>query len=75
MMYGHYFWGMNFIWWFMWILLMVWMFATPFAIPGQRHRHNSPLDVLRMRLASGQITPEQYREHKQMLDTGELRRS
>ncbi|MDQ2769035.1 MAG: SHOCT domain-containing protein [Bacteroidota bacterium] len=53
---------------------MVWMFAIPMGIPGQRYRHSSPLDVLRMRLASGQITPDQYREHKQMLDAGELRR-
>ncbi|AMR25551.1 hypothetical protein A0257_22960 (plasmid) [Hymenobacter psoromatis] len=74
MMYGNYFWGMNFVWWFMWIMLLVWIFATPFRIPGQRHRPGTPLDVLRMRLASGQITPEQYQEHMQLLDTGELRR-
>lgn len=74
MMYGNYFWGMNFVWWFMWILLLVWIFATPFGIPGQRHRPSSPLDVLRMRLAAGQITPEQYQEHKQLLETSERRR-
>ncbi len=74
MMYGNYFWGMNLVWWFMWIMLLFWIFVIPFGIPGQRHRPGTPLDVLRMRLASGQITPEQYQEHKQLLDMGELRR-
>lgn len=74
MMYGNYYGGMNLIWWFMWIVLLFWIFVTPFRIPGQRHRPDTPLDVLRMRLASGQITPEQYQEHRQLLDTSELRR-
>ena len=65
---------MNLIWWFMWIVLLFWIFVTPFRIPGQCHRPDTPLDVLRMRLAAGQITPEQYQEHRQLLESGELRR-
>jgi putative membrane protein len=61
--------GMHLIWWFIWGILLFWIFATPYDIPGQRHRRNSPLDVLRARLASGQITPEQYQEHKLLLET------
>lgn len=74
MMYGNYYGGMNLIWWFMWIVLLFWIFVTPFRIPGQRHRPDTPFDVLRMRLAAGQITPEQYQAHRQLLESGELRR-
>jgi len=69
MMYdGYHVWGMHLLWWFVWAILLFWIFATPFDIPGQRQRKNAPLDILLRRLASGQITTEQYNEHKQILD-------
>ena len=61
--------GMHLIWWFIWGILLFWIFATPYNIPGQRRRRDSPLDLLRTRLASGQITPEQYKEQKLLLET------
>lgn len=61
--------GMHLIWWFIWGILLFWIFATPYDIPGQRRRRSSPLDLLRTRLASGQITPEQYKEQKLLLET------
>lgn len=61
--------GMHLIWWFIWGILLFWIFATPYDIPGQRHRRNSPLDLLRARLAAGKITPEQYQEQKLLLET------
>ena len=36
MLYDNYYWGMNFIWWFAWIMLLIWIFAIPYDIPGQR---------------------------------------
>ncbi|MCY7360373.1 MAG: SHOCT domain-containing protein [Rudanella sp.] len=65
---GYHFGGMHLLWWFIWAMLLFWIFATPFNIPGQRYRRRSPLDILHDRLASGQISTEQYKEQKQLLD-------
>ena len=65
--YGN-FWGMNFIWWFIWIIILFWIFATPYNIPGQRLKKDSPLDILQKRFASGQITNDEYQERKKILE-------
>lgn len=65
---GYVTYGMHFMWWIIWGVLLFWIFATPYDIPGQRQRKNSPLDVLSARLASGKITSEQYKEHKLLLE-------
>ena len=68
MMYNDYhFWGMHFIWWFVWLSLLFWIFATPYDIPGQRIRRDSPLDILKKRFASGKITKEEYEEHTKII--------
>jgi len=67
MYYTNYFWGMNPIWWFVWIVLLIWIFAVPYNIPGQRTKKDSPLDILRRRFASGQITTAEYQEKKAIL--------
>ena len=61
--------GMNFIWWIIWMGLLFWIFFTPWSIPGERRRKNAPLDILKLRLANGQITKEIYDEHKKILET------
>ena len=68
MFYGNYYWGMNLIWWFAWIILLFWIFAVPYEVPGQRNRKNGPLDILQRRLASGHITNEEYQAKKKILD-------
>ncbi len=65
---GHNFWGMNFIEWFVWMGLLLWIFFTPYNIPGQRKNKDSPLDILRKRFAAGEITKEEYQEHKNFLE-------
>jgi len=68
-MYNSYnFWGMNFIWWFVWMVLLFWIFFTPYSIPGERRKKDSPLDILKKRLALGEITKEEYQEHKKTLE-------
>ena len=67
MMYNNGFWGMDIIWWFVWIILIFWIFATPYNIPGQRRKKDGPLDILKKRFASGQITKEEYEESKSIL--------
>ncbi len=67
MMYDNYFWGMNAIWWFIWFILIIWVFATPYDIPGQKRRKNTPLDILKRRFAAGKITLEDYEERKRLI--------
>ncbi|MBU1820446.1 MAG: SHOCT domain-containing protein [Bacteroidetes bacterium] len=61
------YWGMHMIWWVVWGLMLFWVFAIPYDIPGQRSRKNSPLELLQRRFASGQITNVQYEEDKKLL--------
>ena len=67
MYYNNYYWGMNQIWWILWIILLLWIFATPYDIPGQRKRKDSALQILRNRFASGQITVKEFKEAKRLL--------
>jgi putative membrane protein len=68
MFYDNNYWGMNFIWWIIWLIVLFWIFATPYDIPGQRRRKDSPLDILQKRFASGQITNSEYQEKRKMLE-------
>jgi len=68
MFYENYnFWGMHLIWWFTWVFLLIWIFATPYDIPGQRNKDTTPLNILKKRFAAGQINQEQYIEQKEIL--------
>lgn len=64
---GYNFFGMHLLWWFGWLILMLWIFATPYDIPGQRKKKDSPLDILQKRLASGKISNEEYQEKKKII--------
>jgi putative membrane protein len=63
------YWGMHFAWWIIWMILLFWIFATPYSIPGQKSRKDTPLDILKKRFASGQIKKEEYEEKKKILET------
>jgi putative membrane protein len=67
MFYYNNFWGMNSIWWFVWIILLIWIFAIPYNIPFQRFKKASPLDLLQKQFASGQITQDEYLARKRIL--------
>jgi putative membrane protein len=68
MYYEHHFWGMHLLWWIFWIILILWIFATPYEIPGQRTKNETPLDILKKRLAKGEITNEEFDEKKKILE-------
>jgi putative membrane protein len=70
MFYENNYWGMNFIWWIIWIGLLVWIFAIPYDIPFQRNSKNSPLDILLKRFAAGEISKEEYDEKKAIIENG-----
>ncbi len=61
---GYHFGGMHLVWWFIWIIFILWIFATPYYIPGQRKKKDNPLEFLKKRFASGEITKEEYLEQK-----------
>lgn len=63
---AYYFGGMHVIWWIIWILFIVWVFATPFFYSSFRTRDAS-YDILRRRFASGEISKEEYQEAKRVL--------
>jgi len=44
---NYHFVGMHFIWWVIWIIVLFWIFATPYNIPGQRAKKDTPLDILK----------------------------
>ncbi len=64
---------MHLFWGFIWGIILFWIFVMPYDIPGQRQRRSSPLDLLLKRLASGQITTEQYREQKEIIDNDSVK--
>ena len=68
MVYETQIWGMHLFWWFIWGFLLLWIFATPYEIPFQRSRRSSPLDLLKLRFAKGQITPAEYLNQKLILE-------
>ena len=62
--------GMHFFWWFFWILLWVSFFsyATPVPRRHLKRLHGTPLDILQRRLASGEITEQEYESRKLKID-------
>lgn len=68
MFYENYYWGMNWIWWGLWILALFWIYATPYSIPGQRFKKETALDILKKRLALNEISLEEYKEKKKAID-------
>lgn len=64
---GYHFFGMHIVWWVIWVLVFLWVFATTYPIPGPRSRIDTPLDVLKKRFASGKISKEEYLEKMHLL--------
>ena len=64
---NNYYWGMNMIWWIIWLILIFWIFAIPYDIPRQRRRKDSALEILKKRFASGQMTKEEFLTQKEIL--------
>jgi putative membrane protein len=72
MNYENYYFGMNIIWWVIWILLLFWIFAIPYDIPGQRRKKESAFDILQKRYANGHITESEYYDKKKIMEEGLL---
>ncbi len=66
---GYHYGGMHLIWWVLWMILIFWIFATPYHIPGQRSKKDSPLDILKKRFAIGEINEEEYQKKKKLIES------
>ncbi|MDQ6902687.1 MAG: SHOCT domain-containing protein [Bacteroidota bacterium] len=66
---GYHFWGMHLIWWFIWGIFLFWIFFTPYDVPGQKSKKESPLDIINKRYNKGEINQEEYREMKKILES------
>lgn len=64
---GYHFWGMHLIWWVIWVILLFWIFFTPYDVPG-RKRKDSPLEILQRRFASGEMSKEEYEERRAIIE-------
>ena len=65
---GHHFGGMHFFWWIFWIIVLIWVFASPYNFLGQRTKNETSLDILKKRFAKGEITKEEFEEKKKFLE-------
>lgn len=65
---GHHFGGMHFFWWIIWIIVLIWVFASPYNFLGHRTKNETSLDILKKRFAKGEITKEEFEEKKKFLE-------
>lgn len=67
---GAYMIGMHWFWWLFWIALVALIFFSPWGTPIRRGKpqRETPHEVLRRRLASGEITAQEYEQRKALLD-------
>ena len=64
------FWGMGWGMWF-WLLVIIglgYLFYTTTIPRARGRRREDPLEIARMRLARGEITPEEFEKLRETLD-------
>ena len=66
--YDSFYLGMHWFWWVLWIIMLCWIFLIPIDIPGQRNAKEKPIDILKKRLARGEITAQEYKDKKELLE-------
>lgn len=61
--------GMDLIWWAVFLVILIWIFIAPFDIPGKRRQRDSPLEILKKRFAAGEITAEEFKRDRNLLNS------
>ena len=62
------FFGMHTFWWLFWIAIIVLLFSLFTPVPKQQARtRGTPLDILQRRLATGEISTEEYERRRAIL--------
>lgn len=67
--YEYHFLGMHLIWWLIWISVIIWIFVTPYSIPFQEHKIDTPLRILKRNYVKGKITEDVYYARKKVIDS------
>lgn len=70
-MYNTHFLGMHLFWWIMWLFVIFVFFFLDFS---PRKKRDNPLRILKKRLASGEITIEEYRQRFALLNGSDLQK-
>lgn len=66
------FFGMHFLWWFVWIAIILTAFTNYTPIPKSHLRAGErAFDILRRRYAAGQLSTEDYEQRKAVLERDE----
>jgi putative membrane protein len=67
---GNYMGGMHGLWWIFWLLIIGAVVYTGWGRPDEQHRRarETPLQVLQRRLASGELSTDEYEKRKALLD-------
>ena len=67
---GHFMGGIHALWWIFWLVLIGALVFLAFRRAGRRDdmHGETPHEVLRRRLASGEVTAKEYEESKALLD-------
>jgi putative membrane protein len=62
--------GWHWLWWLFWVLLLGGLFFYGWGRPSDQRRRSreTPQQVLQRRLASGEITTDDYEKRKALLD-------
>ena len=67
---GYFMGGMHWIWWLFWLALIGFIVFYGWGRPSGQRRgpRETPHDVLKRRLASGEISTDEYEQRKLLLD-------
>ena len=72
-MYYTNFFGMHFLWWMFWGFLWIGLLTVWIPVPRRRFQEmkETPVDILKRRLAKGEINEQQYTSLKARLENDE----
>ncbi len=67
---GYFMGGMHWVWWIFWLVLIGVIVFYGWGRPSEprRRRRETPHEVLKRRLANGEISAEEYQKRKALLD-------
>lgn len=61
--------GMHFFWWIFWILVIAGIIFLVYKLINKNKDDSSkPIEILKQRLAKGEITEEEYRAKKKLME-------
>lgn len=65
---SYHFFGMHLLWWIIILIIVLLAILLFYRSNGQKSKIDSPLDILKRRLASGAISKEDFIEKKKFIE-------